>query len=64
MLTVIRLSAATGEYFQIQPTAVHQFFSGTSKFVSSAYLDKMLIADRAFKSLSITMYRVGPIPDP
>jgi len=37
---------------------------GTSKLVSSEYLARTFIADRMHKSLSITKYSMGPIPDP
>jgi len=39
-------------------------FSGTSKFVSSAYFTSKLTSEMGCKSLSIMIHNVGPVPDP
>ena len=39
-------------------------FSGTRNVVSSANLNNIFITDKGFKSLAITMYKVGPRPEP
>jgi len=43
---------------------VQSVFSGTSKLVSSAYLNMTLASQSGRRSLSMISQRVGPIPEP